>query len=55
MHEIHCPKCKKLLMKAKLADIEIKCRGCGRIVEIKFYSQSQLLTAKKEVSTIKIQ
>lgn len=43
MNQIHCPHCKAFLFKAELAKIEIKCRKCGRLVVISFYSQKALL------------
>lgn len=42
MKNIYCPHCKKMLLKAKIAYIEIKCKGCDRIVEIKHYSQKAI-------------
>lgn len=43
MTKVHCPNCKRLLFKAKLANIEIVCGSCKRLVKVNFVSQSGLL------------
>ena len=45
MTEFHCPHCKKLLFKAKVANIEIMCGGCKRLVTVNFVTQEGLLQA----------
>lgn len=35
MREVRCPHCNWLLFMARVADVEIKCRRCRRLVRIK--------------------
>lgn len=44
MKPVHCPHCKKLLFKAKLANIEVLCK-CGRLVKVNFVTSEGLLQA----------
>lgn len=39
--KIQCPHCKHLLFYAKLADLEIKCIRCKKIITVKFEEQSE--------------
>jgi len=45
MESIRCPKCNKLLFKAKSAEIEIKCPRCGTIntITVKNHSNQESL------------
>lgn len=45
MTNVYCPHCKKLLLKANVANIEIMCHGCKRLVTINFVSSEGLLSA----------
>lgn len=54
MYEVRCPNCGKLLFKANIADLEVKCSGkCRKLVKIKFYSRKALLlTAENKTASI---
>jgi len=41
MQKIKCPYCGQTLMYARIADIEIKCQRCKKIIEIKLKEQSE--------------
>lgn len=57
MTAIYCPNCKRFLLKAKVADIEIKCPKCKQLVKVKFLDAKSALfgslTESCEVITIK--
>lgn len=43
MKPVYCPICKRLLFKADIANVEIKCGSCKRLVKVQFYTQKGLL------------
>jgi len=45
MKNVYCPNCKKLLFKAKIANIEVMCHGCKRLVTINFVTSEGLMGA----------
>lgn len=51
MKEVRCPNCKTLLFKAKVAELEIKCK-CGRLVEVQFVTSSALVLTSESKSDI---
>jgi phage FluMu protein Com len=55
MKPVYCPICKRLLFKAEIANIEIKCGSCKRLVKVQFYTQKGLLlTPSSKEDTIEI-
>ncbi len=55
MKSVYCPICKRLLFKAELANLEVKCGSCKRVVRVRFYTQESLsLTPEKEEDNIKV-
>ena len=43
MKQVRCPYCQKLLFKGEVAVVEIKCNSCKRIINIKFFTKTNLL------------
>lgn len=41
MKKIHCPNCGQTLFFARVADIEIKCLRCKKLVNVKIEEQSE--------------
>ncbi|MGN7308601.1 MULTISPECIES: Com family DNA-binding transcriptional regulator [Bacillales] len=41
LKEARCPHCGHLLFYARVADVEIKCMRCKRVVQVKIKEQSE--------------
>ncbi|PAF31856.1 hypothetical protein CHI14_09385 [Paenibacillus sp. 7516] len=41
LQQVRCPHCRHLLFNARIADVEIKCLRCKRIVVVKIKEQSE--------------
>jgi len=44
MEKVKCPNCGQTLFFARVADLEIKCQRCRKIVTVKIQGQSQSRT-----------